>query len=165
MQRAGYTTVNSGQVLAEILGIPPIPITPRAEFQKLAEEFIAAPDGPATLGGALAKAVEALSCERVLIDGIRHPPTLEAFRANLSIPVALLYVYTPPDVAYEMYRCRDGHNEESITFQQFIQLYTAPVESRIRYLIGEADIITFNWLGVEGYEKLLDSLTEELYAN
>ena len=126
-------------------------MTPRSEFQQLAEDFIARDCGPAELGAALAKAVQSQGSDRVLIDGIRHPPTLEALKSNLSIPVALLYVYTPPDVAYEMYRFREGHNEEAITFEQFVRLYTAPVKSRTPYLLGEADIITFNWLGVEGY--------------
>jgi len=164
-ERFGYATINSGNVLAGLLSVPPIPQTARADFQGIAETFIARPDGPATLGEALAKAAETAGAEHVLIDGIRHPETLEALRLGARMPVALLYVYTPPDVAYEMYRYREGHGEESITFPDFIQLYTAPVESRIRYLIGEADIITFNWLGLEGYERALSNLMGELHAD
>lgn len=164
-ERFGYVTVNSGRVLAGLLEIPPIPHTARAEFQALAVEFISRQDGPPRLGEALAKAALETGAERVLIDGIRHPETLEALRFSTKMPVALLYVHTPPDVAYEMYRFREGHGEESITFPQFIGLYTAPVESRIRYLIGEADIVTFNWLGLDGYERALTSLMEELHAD
>lgn len=160
-----YVTINSGRVLAELLGIPPIPETPRAEFQATAEEFISRPDGPSRLGDALAKAATGVGAERALIDGIRHPETLEALKLSASMPVALLYVYTPPDVAYEMYRDREGHGEVSITLADFIKLYTAPVESRIRYLIGEADIITFNWLGLEGYQRALSDLMRELNAD
>ncbi|WP_292489506.1 HTH domain-containing protein [Mesorhizobium sp.] len=161
----GYETVNSGAVLAGLLGIPPIPETTRAEFQKKAEEFISDPDGPSRLGAGLATAASVFETGRVLIDGIRHPETLEALRSRANKPVALLYVYTPPDVAYEMYRDREGHEEQSITFADFIKLYTAPVESRIRYLVGDADIITFNWLGLQAYERAISSLMEEIHAD
>lgn len=164
-QRSGYTAVNSGQVLADLMGLPPIPTTPRGEFQAAAEEFIIRPDGPNRLGRALATAASTSDSERVLIDGIRHPETLEVLKQHASMPVALLYVYTPPDVAFEMYRDREGHGESSITFPEFVRLYTAPVESKIRYMTGEADIITFNWLGIEAYEHALANLMEELDAS
>jgi predicted NUDIX family phosphoesterase len=164
-ERFDYATVNSGQVLARLLGVPPVPQTGRSEFQKRAEEFINLQDGPTRLGRALADAALDLGSDRVLVDGIRHPETLEALKLRSRTPVSLLYVYTPPDVAYEMYRFREGHAEEKITFQDFVQLYTAPVESKISYLLGEADIITFNWLGLEGYERALTSLMGELHAN
>ncbi len=41
----------------------------------------------------------------------------------------------------------------------------APVESRIRYMIGDADIITFNWLGLEAYETSISSLMKELHVD
>jgi predicted NUDIX family phosphoesterase/dephospho-CoA kinase len=164
-EQFGYITINSGSVLAGLLGVPPIPETARADFQAMAEEFISHPDGPSRLGDALARAATGSNAERVLIDGVRHPETLEALRFSASKPVALLYVYTPPDVAYEMYRYREGHGEEAITFPDFIKLYTAPVESRIRYLIGEADIITFNWLGLESYQRALSNLMGVLNAD
>ncbi|MCD1641920.1 HTH domain-containing protein [Aurantimonas coralicida] len=164
-EKLGYQTVNSGAVLADLMGIPPIPETTRAEFQSKAEAFISDSAGPSKLGTSLATAASDTGVERVLIDGIRHPETLEALRANSAMPVAVLYVYTPPDVAYEMYRDREGHKEQRISFSEFIELYTAPVESRIRYMVGDADIITFNWLGLQAYERAISSLMEELHAD
>lgn len=164
-ERFGYEMVNSGKVLATLLGIPPIPETSRAVFQGAAEEFIDDPNGPIKLGSALARAASGTGANRILIDGIRHPETLEALKQAAEMPVALLYVYTPPDVAFEMYRYREGHGEDSMTFQEFVKLHTAQVESRIRYLIGEADIITFNWLGFDAYERALTTLMEELHVD
>ncbi|WP_157179869.1 HTH domain-containing protein [Rhizobium sp. CCGE 510] len=163
-ERFGYQSVNSGQVLANLMDMPPIPSTPRSVFQAAAEEFITSPGGPDRLGAALALAASSACYDRILIDGIRHPETLERLRQNATLPVALLYVYTPPDVAFEMYRDREGHHEGAITFPDFVQLYTAPVESKIRYMTGEADIITFNWLGLEDYARALAGLMEELHA-
>lgn len=164
-EQCGYVAINSGQVLASLMGVRPIPDTARDEFQTMAERFISQPEGPSKLGRALASAAQETGAKCVLIDGIRHPETLEALKNSVSIPVALLYVYTPPDVAYEMYRYREGREENSITFPSFISLYTAPVENKIRYMIGDADVITFNWLGLEGYERALMSLMGKLYAD
>lgn len=164
-EQCGYVPINSGQVLASLMGVRPIPYTTRNEFQTMAEKFISRPEGPNKLGRALASAAQETGAKRVLIDGIRHPETLEALKNSVTMPVALLYVYTPPDVAYEMYRYREGHEENSITFPAFIELYTAPVEGKIRYMIGDADVITFNWLGLEGYERALTSLMGKLYAD
>lgn len=164
-ERFGYKSVNSGRVLAGVMDIPPIPETTRSAFQKAAESFISSAHGPNTLGKALALVASSHGNDRILIDGIRHPETLEALKQNATLPVALLYVYTPPDVAFEMYRDRESHHEGEITFPAFVRLYTAPVESKIRYMMGEADIITFNWLGLEDYERALTELMEELHAH
>lgn len=165
VERCGYVDVNSGQVLAKILGLRPIPETDRRTFQAAAESFIAGADGPSILGAALAAEAKSLNSGRVLIDGIRHPETLDALRRSTETPVALLYVYTPPDVAFEMYRDREGHGERSTSFEEFIKLYNAPVESRIRYLLGDADIITFNWLGLDAYIVSLEKLMESIHAH
>ncbi|MNL59279.1 hypothetical protein D3C87_1829930 [compost metagenome] len=63
-----------------------------------------------------------------------------------------------------MYRDREGHSEDAITFPEFVKLYTAPVESKIRYMTGDADTIIFNWLGLDAYERALSTLMEELNA-
>jgi predicted NUDIX family phosphoesterase len=163
-EKFGYSSVNSGQVLAELMGLPPVPLTPRDVFQSAAEAFITGADGPYGLGRALAFAASTTQSNRVLVDGIRHPETLEVLKQHATLPVALLFVYTPPDVAFEMYRDREGHGEHTITFPDFVRLYSAPVESKIRYMTGEADAIIFNWLGFDAYERALSDLMEELDA-
>ncbi|NEW89774.1 DNA mismatch repair protein MutT [Rhodopseudomonas sp. WA056] len=162
VQRYGYTEINSGNILAKLMGIPPVPESPRHDFQSAAQRFIETTDGPTTLGSRLAHEAEQANTPRVLIDGIRHPQTLEALKSTSQLPVVMLYVYTPPDTAFEMYRDREGHGEQATTLSAFIALYTAPVESQIRYMIGEADIITFNWFGLGAYEQALEQLTEKL---
>ncbi|WP_421979462.1 HTH domain-containing protein [Roseibium sp.] len=164
-ERHGYIGVNSGQVLANLMQMPPIPTTQRDVFQSAAEAFIEGPKGPEELGRALATQAAATGLELVVIDGIRHPETLEALKKYSQLPVALFYVYTPPDVAFEMYRDREGHAEQGITFLEFVRLYNATVESKIRYMIGDADVIIFNWLGLEAYELALSALMEELDAS
>jgi predicted NUDIX family phosphoesterase len=104
---AGFVEVNSGQVLARLLGIPPVPETPRSEFQERAQHYISGPDGPRSLAQALINEADRLAHPRIIVDGIRHPETLEALRTQAKRPIAVLYIHTPPDVAYELYSLRE----------------------------------------------------------
>ena len=45
----GYHEINSGRVLAELIGIPPNSDTPREEFQRRAKQFIGKTNGPRRL--------------------------------------------------------------------------------------------------------------------
>ena len=45
---------------------------------------------------------------RAIVDGIRHPATLAALKAVADRPVAVLFIYTPPDVAYDFYQTREA---------------------------------------------------------
>jgi predicted NUDIX family phosphoesterase/dephospho-CoA kinase len=162
INRAGYKQINSGQVLAELLGIPPVPESDRADFQKLAFEFISKPDGPKTLAAALVNSARNTAGERIVIDGIRHPETLAELKDMSDVPLALLYVYTPPDVAYEMYRMREDHGFGDIDFDAFVDLYNAPVEGQVRYIIQDADVILYNWIGLSEYEKTINEMLTKL---
>ena len=159
---AGYKQINSGQVLAELIGIPPVPESDRADFQKLAFEFISKPDGPKMLAAALVNSARKIAGERIVIDGIRHPETLAELKGLSDVPLALLYVYTPPDVAYEMYRMREDHGFGDIDFDSFVDLYNAPVEGQVRYIIQDADVILYNWIGLSEYEKTINEMLTKL---
>lgn len=162
VNRAGYKQINSGQVLADLLGIPAVPTSNRADFQKAAYEFILRPDGPRILADALANAAKKMTCERIVIDGIRHPETLAELKDMLEDPLALLYVYTPPDVAFAMYQMREDHGIGGIDFDTFVDLYNAPVEGQVRYIIQDADVILYNWLGLSEYERTINDMLTKL---
>lgn len=162
INRAGYEQINSGRVLAELLGIPPVPVSDRTDFQKAAFEFISMPDGPKTLAAALANAAREITTERIVIDGIRHGETLAELKELSDVPLALLYVYTPPDVAFEMYRMREDHGVRNIDFDAFVDLYNAPVEGQVRYIIQDADVILYNWIGLSEYEKTINEMLTKL---
>ena len=158
---AGYSEVNSGRVLARLMGIPPVPETPRQAFQEEAEAFISNDLGPKALAYAIIEELRRQGSSRVIIDGIRHPETLRAIRENSKIPVAVVYIHTPPDVAYELYTLRE-QPDAPLTPAQFAAIQNAPVESKTRYLIDEADAIVYNWFGLENYRFLIRQLIDEL---
>ena len=79
-----------------------------------------------------------------------------------DVPLALMYVYTPPDVAFEMYRMREDYGLRDIDFDSFVDLYNAPVEGQVRYIIQDADVILYNWIGLVEYEKAINEMLAKL---
>jgi hypothetical protein len=76
--------------------------------------------------------------------------------------VALIYVYTPPDVAFDMYRFREEYGDAALTFRQFVKLYNAPVEGRVKYILGDADVILYDWLGYEQYRSVTVDMMKDV---
>ncbi len=157
----GYRKVNSGKALAELMGIPPVPTTPRSQFQERAWDFIRQKDGPKKLANALIEAATALGGERVIIDGIRQKTTLEALRLITNRELALLFVYATPDLALRLYCQRENLDEmeyESI----FFDTIGAEVESDVHLMMNEADAVIYNWSGEANYEKAITSMADVL---
>jgi predicted NUDIX family phosphoesterase/dephospho-CoA kinase len=149
----GYTEVNSGRILAEILGVPPVPQTPRDVFQKQAWEFIRQPDGPLRLAQAIWKRAHDESNDKVLIDGIRQRATLcELRRLASTRRVGLLYIYTPPNVAYKFYA---GRSRKRISIHEFLKLSDSPVEAEARGILEMADAVLYNWTGEPMYKDTI----------
>jgi hypothetical protein len=102
----GYVEVNSGRVLAKLLGLPPVPETSRPIFQEAAWRFIQDADGPARSAHALLRATSRSGADRVVIDGVRQLSTLRTLKAMAQVPVAVLFVHAaPPRGAYAAGGC------------------------------------------------------------
>lgn len=159
----GYAEINSGAVLAELLQRPAL--TPEREdqrraFQDRAMAFITSPDGPNELASAIWQKVRDCNQDRVLIDGIRQGATLAALRARATDKrVGTLYVYTPPDVAFDFYRARKGADT---SVHEFIEVREAPVEAEVASLIGDADAVVYNWEGLGEFRAIARSLMKDL---
>jgi predicted NUDIX family phosphoesterase/dephospho-CoA kinase len=154
-----YYEINSGQVVAKLLRIPPVPSTPRDKFQSRSWRLISSKRGPSRLAAALLKEAEQ-SEQKALIDGIRQKETIERLR-ELAAPtkVALMYVYTPPHISYRFYEGRSGNN---LSIDEFLKLYNSPVEADVKKLIVDADAILYNWTGKLHYEHAVRKLMQEL---
>lgn len=150
-----------GRVVARLLDIPPVPITPRAEFQSKAFSFISQPNGPRRLAEAILEEVVAIGEPRVTIDGVRQIETLEHLRALADRKVAMIFVHTPPDVAYKLYMAREV-KVSNLSLSEFMQIYNAPVESEVRLIIQYAEAIIYNWFGLDEYELVVEKLVAEL---
>ena len=158
-QEFGYSEINSGRVLARLLRIPPVPQTSRSDMQERAWRFIRRKDGPRRLAAALLHSAHE-SQQAALIDGVRQRTTLDALK-DLAVPesVAVLYVHTPPHIAYQFYRDR---RNRPINIEQFLALRDAPVESDITKLIAIADVVLYNWTGKLSYEHAVRQLMQEV---
>ena len=160
-ETAGFEQINTGRLLAGILEVKPVPETPRSVFQELAFEFISKADGPDRLAAAILAEVHSRPSRRVIVDGIRQLRTLSLIRERSDRNVAVVFVYTPPDVAYQMYVMRE-HLGQSVSLHEFMALYNASVENEVRLMINEADVVIYNWLGLFEYEAVIGRLIEEL---
>ena len=155
-EKWGYSTINTGQTLARILGIPPVPETPREQFQKKAWEFINSPNGPQELAKAILDEINSTPYSNVAIDGLRQKSTINALKDAVSVNFAMLFVHAAPHVAFDFYQSREGGSGQ--TADRFMELYTNPVEQEVSLLISEADAVLYNWTGKLGYDRAIDDL-------
>lgn len=156
----GYIEINSGRVLARLMGIPPIPQSNRETFQGAAQLFISTPDGPKQLAQAIWEEIKMISSPRILVDGIRNLATLDHMkRLAEGRRVGLLYVHTLPDVAYRFYQKRTNRQ---ITIHDFLRIRESPVEKEVARMITNVDAVLYNWTGRLGYRKAIRDLMREL---
>lgn len=145
--------INSGEVVARLLGIPVVTQENRERFQRDAMDFISSDDGPVRLASAICSRIAA-SNGRAIVDGIRQKATLDCICQILGgrKSCGILYVHTPPDMAHEFYCARKG---EKISFQQFLAVRDAVVEVEVPSFLGDADGVVYNWLGRKQYGQTL----------
>lgn len=149
----GYRELNSGKAVARLIGLPPVPVTPREVFQERAWQFINAPDGPELLAAELARMANKHPNDLLLVDGIRQRTTLEALRAAVTDrKIVVLFVETPTDLAFELFKKRE---RQTATFSQFNSIRLAQVEEDSRGLIRDADAILYNWMGLQSYQRTI----------
>lgn len=150
----GYRSLNSGLAVASLLGIPPVPETPREEFQVRANEFISKEEGPRLLARELVRNVSASS--DFVIDGVRQRRTLRELREALNdLPLCVLFIDTLPEVALEFFRRRE---RPDIDVGEFFDLRAAAVEREVEDLVREADVVIHNWEGIEAYRSKIISV-------
>lgn len=156
----GYKEVNSGQVLAKLLKVPPVPLTSREVFQNLAWEFIKKEGGLRALAEAMWKEAKALSSTKILIDGIRQKATLEQLRKLAHpTPIGLLFVHTPPDIAYKFYADRA---ESSTSIYDFLKVREAAVEQEVEDFIEISDAVLYNLTGRTSYRMAIHELFSQI---
>jgi predicted NUDIX family phosphoesterase/dephospho-CoA kinase len=159
-QDFGYLEINTGEVVAKLLGIPPVPGTPRQDFQRRAWKFISTTNGPDRLAKRLLQMVRAQEAARLLIDGIRQRATLEALRRlGEDLKIGIVFVHTPPDQAFAFYSQRIA---QGANMSDFLSVRSAAVENEVESLISSADAVLYNWTGRLQYRETIKALMREL---
>lgn len=154
----GYIEINTGRLVAELVGLPPVPVSPREEFQKRAMEFVGEPGGCMELAGAILRELNSLDGDRVLVDGIRQLDTLRYLKVLAGgRRIATLYVHTTPDVAFDFYRSRE---RQGASMEEFLAVRDSPVEREVPLMIGDADAVLYNWFGREELAAALNDLID-----
>jgi predicted NUDIX family phosphoesterase len=156
----GYEEINTGQVMAELLRIPPLPTTPRPEFQDKAWRFIQEPNGPERLARRLLDIVRLKNTPKVLIDGLRQRATIENLRRLCgNTTIGMVFVHTPADLAYSFYTERIA---QGASINEFLAVRGAPVEGEVQDLIQGADAVLYNWTGRLQYRDTILAMMADL---
>ena len=106
--------------------------------------------------------VNEVGTNRCIVDGIRNLSTYENLSARFGGDVGLIFVQTPPDVAYEMYRAREVQGALAFSYREFLEVYDAPVESEIPSLGRRAQVYIYNSFGMEPFRRTLDTVAARL---
>lgn len=161
-QKLGCPLINTGALMRELMNISPDAEIDRRDFQARAYAYICAEGGPQRLAALISARVKALGAERCVVDGVRHLATYESLVSLLGETVSLVFVQTPPDVAYEMYRVREVQGTLTFSYRDFLEIYDAPVESEITSLGRKAHAYVYNSFGMEAFRRTLDELVMRL---
>jgi len=155
-----YLEINTGKIVAKLLGIPPIPQTRRDAFQKKAWRLIRRKNGPRRLAKAIWMEVTKVGSKPVVVDGIRQQSTLRALKDLAgSRNIGLLYVHTLPDLAFKFYSEREKKDDSVF---DFLKLRRADTEQEIEAMLPKSDVVLYNWTGKERFWKTIRRLMAEL---
>jgi predicted NUDIX family phosphoesterase len=156
----GYVEINTGEVVAQLLGVPGVSKTPRREFQEKAWKFISTASGPECLATRLMEIVRDHSEPRILIDGLRQRATLNHLKKLVSDRrVGIIFVQTPADQAFSFYASRIA---QGASMSDFLAVCNAQVESEVASLISTADAVLYNWTGRLQYRETINALMTDL---
>jgi predicted NUDIX family phosphoesterase len=168
-ETAGYLShrlqcplIKTGELIRDLMSSPAMTEIGREEFQARAYRFISAPDGTQKLAAAIVQQIAAHEGQRVIVDGIRNLDTYERIQKTCADGVGLLFVQTPPDVAFDMYRAREARGTLTYSYREFLRVYDAPVEAEIPSLGRLANAYIYNSFGMEAFRRTLDELVLKL---
>jgi predicted NUDIX family phosphoesterase/adenylate kinase family enzyme len=113
-ERLDVPLIKTGSLLADLMDSPPLAEIGREEFQARSLSFIRQDGGPMKLASAILDRINSISNGRCIVDGIRNLATYESLQDLTQSSVALLFVQTPPDLAFDMYRAREAQG--TLTF-------------------------------------------------
>jgi hypothetical protein len=160
-QKFGCPLIKSGALLQTLMGCPSMSEIGRREFQDRAFAFIRRNGGPERLSAAIETQVNELGGTRCIIDGLRHLSTYEGLSGRFGGSVSLIFVQTPPDVSYDMYRAREVQGTLTFSYRDFLKIYDAPVETELSSLGRKAQVYIYNSFGMEAFRRTLDEVASQ----
>lgn len=160
-QRLHCSLIKTGELVRALMESPPIGEIGREEFQTRAYKFISAEGGTKKLADAIASQIAHEGGNRTIVDGIRNLDTFEHLERKCAGGIGLLFVQTPPDLAFDMYRAREAGTLK-FSYRDFLKVYDAPVEGEISSLGRRANAYIYNSFGMEAFRRTLDELLPQM---
>lgn len=142
-QRYQLPVVSTRECVAELIHSEDFKTGDRHDFQRKALELVSRPEGVRRLASSIEIRARALSIvdRPVLVDGIRNIGTLELLQDAFPTSL-LLYVETPRDTAYRLYRQRA--KGRSVDIREFREARHHAVESEVSLFKYRAEAYIFN---------------------
>lgn len=138
-ERLGFHYVSTRKCVARLIEMRDFGTKDRTQFQKKAEEFITAKDGPYNLAQEIKKEIEK-SNDFTVVDGIRHLATVKELK-KLYPELTLIYIDSSRNDSFRNYSNR---SKGKANLDQFREVRFHPVEKEIRLIKWEADAYIFN---------------------
>ena len=155
-----YAEINTGKVVANLIRSLDVSTLGRLEFQRRAWDFISARNGPEMLAAELGRLVNECGSHRIVIDGIRQKLTLTLLKTKFRHRgVGVMFVQTPPDLAYKFYSDR---RQDLVSVTRFFNYRNDNVEVEVEGLIRYADAVIYNWTGVGEYRRTIGAMMHDL---
>ena len=138
-KRLGFHYVSTRKCVARLIEMRDFGTKDRTQFQKKAEAFITAKDGPYILAQEIKKEIEK-SDDFTVVDGIRHLATVKELK-KLYPELNLIYIDSSRNDSYRNYNNR---SKGKANLDQFREVRFHPVEKEIRLIKWEADAYIYN---------------------
>lgn len=142
----GYKNIKASAIMKKVLGINDTVYIARSELQDRGFKFVNSNNGDYELAKAITKEIDIN--KNNVIDGLRCVSTLIKIENLIKLPIFIVYISTSNKNAYKNYLTRSG---EVITFAEFSNLCTHPIEQEIRHFIPISDIVIRNNGTIESY--------------
>lgn len=156
-ERLGFHYVSTRKCVARLIEMKDFGTKDRTQFQKKAEEFINAKDGPHILAQEIKKEIEK-SNDFTVVDGIRHLATVKELK-KLYPELTLIYIDSSRNDSFRNYINR---SKGKANLDQFREVRFHPVEKEIRLIKWEADAYIFNG---GNKDQLFDTFIEWFNTN
>ncbi|MCK4923313.1 MAG: hypothetical protein KAS71_19835, partial [Bacteroidales bacterium] len=138
-ERLGIHYVSTRRCVAKLIEMRDFGTKDRTQFQRKAEAFITAKEGPYLLAQEIKEEIKKRN-DITVVDGIRHLATVKELK-NLYPDLTLIYIDSSRDDAFRNYCNRSKGNAN---LDQFREVRFHPVEKEIRLIKWEADAYIFN---------------------
>ena len=154
----GYKNIRCSKVMQEIIGCGSIEEIGRRGLQDMGYKFIKEEDGHERLSQGIVELMNNDPNKLYVLDGLRYPETLDVLASKLNKPITIIYIDTLIENLYRNYRDR---NKRQISFREYIDIISHPVEKVVQQFRPIAGVTVHNNGSLSSYKSALNEFFRE----